>query len=1073
MTLHRFRSIISIFLAGALIALSPGWGAYEAFARTIGVASVNTTGAPTVSVGGIHTLGVSGPGASISRISAASLEGSLTTLSPITQFGSLDATVSPAAARISQQVVETSVAAPLSVPQVSRGPSIISKIAPQANVVGTVELKHSADTRAPPVNKKKTPLLARLNLALPNFSSMGRVNAKAAAHSDFNARIGRTMVGGGAVAVNAADEKGSRKNSLSRSDDMPDQGNTDESGNPDSIDDLDDLGNPRRRGGEGGPDDASDPDSNDRGGDGGYIGGFPLFKKWLAGKKFWAVAPPVLFAATTFMAGGFIDGGLASKLVFVPLYLGLMIPAFILHEMGHAWAAKKLGDPGPALQGRLSFHPKNLAKHIDPIWTLAVPIGLFLSTGLLFGGARPIETNADRFARPDRDSALVALAGPAVNFALAALGGIAFAAATALGAPALIGTLAASFVFFNVLLGVFNLIPVAPLDGHHITRWFLSDVLGRPDWGAKAAALPAIQYAMLIGAFLGINVLFPGAIIGALQTVTSWFLGVPLMALGALGLGGMVGMVRRSDKTTEPNSMEAGTPQQVDRSETPAAKTYIVQFDGAQQQIQNDSHLGAVDINAKGGMGLFRAAAQGMSAELMGMGFTAQSLDRFSATPIATYRRINAATLQVAENRATEFKSAMEARGYRVFENEERNIITPIEDDPSIQIPESDQNLFGKTTIDETMKLSTIDKVHEVARKRWGSPNAAGFRAKMLSVILGIFGAAIPQPLIGVIDTGVEPTHKSIAAGLKAHKDVKPGGDGVDFNGHGTWTHGTVNNYAPWLKKSMTHYKVFSDRGATLDDVLKALTMSANDGNLVVSNSWGSNDGNPESPDSQLVKKMAEEGHIMVFAAGNNGYSGQNTIGSPAITVYKTANGTPRVIAVAATDSKKKVTRFSSKGPGSSITRKGGKWENYPRRPDIAEQGNDTEGPWPSFKNPTRTDPKYGPVRAISGTSMSTPKVAGIIAHLAQLFGVTKVGEELDRIAWAVMNTVDTSTGQEDWAVGDGFAVAQAAYEKLSAAGMQAIRPNWIVRLAIWALDKAPVQLGPPNPRPEAPARPL
>ncbi|PCH52356.1 MAG: hypothetical protein COC20_03660, partial [Cellvibrionales bacterium] len=117
-----------------------------------------------------------------------------------------------------------------------------------------------------------------------------------------------------------------------------------------------------------------------------------------------------------------------------------------------------------------------------------------------------------------------------------------------------------------------------------------------------------------------------------------------------------------------------------------------------------------------------------MGAELMGMGLTSQSLGRFNATPIATYRRINAATLQVAETKADEFRAAMEAQGYRVYENAERNIITPIEDDPSYTPPESDMDLWGETTIDQTKKLSTMDRVHEIARKKWGSPTLGGIR---------------------------------------------------------------------------------------------------------------------------------------------------------------------------------------------------------------------------------------------------------------------------------------------------------------------------------------------------------
>ncbi len=211
----------------------------------------------------------------------------------------------------------------------------------------------------------------------------------------------------------------------------------------------------------------------------------------------------------------------------------------------------------------------------------------------------------------------------------------------------------------------------------------------------------------------------------------------------------------------------------------------------------------------------------------------------------------------------------------------------------------------------------------------------------------------------------------------------------------------------------------------------------------------------------------AKIGMVQVYAAGNNGYRGRNTIGSPAIAAYKN-----RLIAVAATDANKNVARYSSKGKGSRVTSRGDEWKDHPVRPDIGGLGSDREGPWPTYMSSSRTDPKYGPVRAISGTYMITPEIAGVIAMLAQLFGVTERGEALDRIIKAVYDSVDTMTGQEDWEIGRGFVDAWAAYQSLVAVGISPARPNWIVRFSIWALDKKPVQTGPPNPIPAAPPRP-
>ena len=241
-----------------------------------------------------------------------------------------------------------------------------------------------------------------------------------------------------------------------------------------------------------------------------------------------------------------------------------------------------------------------------------------------------------------------------------------------------------------------------------------------------------------------------------------------------------------------------------------------------------------------------------------------------------------------------------------------------------------------------------------------------------------------------------------------------------------------ILNYAPWLK-NLTHYKVFTgDGGATLDDILKALTMAGNDGNLVISNSWGDDQGDPQGPDAQLVRKLAQEGHIMVFAAGNAG-PGANTIGAPAIVQYKDAKtGAIRVVAVAATDRNKKVAYFSSRGPGSPKTENDPNYKDH--RPDLSAPGYNTDGAWPTDKESEadRVDPVLGPIKAISGTSMATPAVAGAIALLAQVFGVTSIGEKLDAVVNGVMASL-VKTGQSADAEGQGFIDLDAAFKAISA----------------------------------------
>lgn len=132
-----------------------------------------------------------------------------------------------------------------------------------------------------------------------------------------------------------------------------------------------------------------------------------------------------------------------------------MIPAFVLHELAHAWVAVALGDPTPRRQGRLTLNP---LKHLDLIGTI-----LLLTQG--FGWARPVEVNPGNFRDPIRDNAYVAAAGPLTNFLLALLTAIGLLAFRPGGSAY---ALAAEFFTINVALFVFNLIPIPPLDGSRV-----------------------------------------------------------------------------------------------------------------------------------------------------------------------------------------------------------------------------------------------------------------------------------------------------------------------------------------------------------------------------------------------------------------------------------------------------------------------------------------------------------------------------------------------------------------------------------------------------------------------------
>jgi Zn-dependent protease len=156
------------------------------------------------------------------------------------------------------------------------------------------------------------------------------------------------------------------------------------------------------------------------------------------------------------------------------IVLFVLITSLSVHEAAHAFAADRLGDSTARQLGRLSLNP---AVHIDPIGTLLFPLIAFLTNVPLIGWAKPVPVNQRFLKHPKRDFALIAAAGPASNLVLAAIGAAALSIARNLAGPgdivggALTGPLVQLFFLFaivNVLLAVFNMIPVPPLDGGNV-----------------------------------------------------------------------------------------------------------------------------------------------------------------------------------------------------------------------------------------------------------------------------------------------------------------------------------------------------------------------------------------------------------------------------------------------------------------------------------------------------------------------------------------------------------------------------------------------------------------------------
>lgn len=195
--------------------------------------------------------------------------------------------------------------------------------------------------------------------------------------------------------------------------------------------------------------------------------------------------------------------------------------AVTLHEAAHGFVAWRLGDDTAYQMGRVTFNP---LRHIDPVGTVLMPAALLFFSGgrVMFGYAKPVPVDFGRLGRPRRDMVLVAAAGPGVNLLLAITAALLVHAAVLLpgwAAPWALQNLA-NAIWINVLLMVFNLLPMPPLDGGRIAVGVLPLSLARPLARMERAGMFVILAAIFLLPWLGEQ-------IGLDLNIFRWLVGAP------------------------------------------------------------------------------------------------------------------------------------------------------------------------------------------------------------------------------------------------------------------------------------------------------------------------------------------------------------------------------------------------------------------------------------------------------------------------------------------------------------------------------------------------------------------